>query len=56
MVEKGNLDAGAAKLLEQQDLVGIATRQPVGREHRDNLDGGVVDRIAQAVESWTVEP
>jgi hypothetical protein len=56
MVEEGDPDAGAAELLEQQDLVGLATRQPVGREHRDDLDGGVADRIAQAVEARAVEP
>ena len=56
MVEEGDLDAGSAKLFKQQDLIGVAARQPVGRKHRDDLDGGIADRIAQAVEAWAVEP
>src|SRR3954471_5721817 len=55
-VEEGDLDAGPTELLEQQDLVGVAARQAVGREHRDDLDGGVAPRIAQAVEARAIEP
>jgi hypothetical protein len=55
-VEEGDLDAGAAELLEQQHLVGVAARQAVGREHRDDLDGGVAHRVAQAVEARAIEP
>ena len=55
-VEEGDLDAGAAELLEQQHLVGVAARQAVGREHRDDLDRGVARRVAQAVEARAIEP
>ncbi len=48
--------AGAAEFLEQQDLIGIAPRKPVGAQYDDVLDGSVADGVTQSVETRPVEP
>jgi chitinase len=48
--------AGAAELLQDQRLVGILAGEPVGAEHRDDVDLGIADGVAQCVEAGPVEP
>ena len=56
MVEEHHLAAGAAELLQEQDLIGVVAGQPVRAEHRDDVDLGVADGVAQRVEPGPVEP
>jgi hypothetical protein len=55
MLQERHLAAGTAELFEQQDLVGIAPRQAIRAQHRDELDGAVTDHVAQGVEAGPVE-
>src|SRR4051794_35032952 len=54
-LQERDLAAGAAELLQEQDLVGVLAGQAVGAEHGDDVDGGVADRVAQAVQARPVE-
>jgi hypothetical protein len=54
-LQEHDLDAGAAELLEQQDLVGVLAREAVGAEHRHDIDRAVVGGVAQGVETGPVE-
>ena len=56
VLQERHLDARAAELLQQQDLVGVSARQPVGGQHGDDPDGTVVHGVAQSVEPGSVEP
>ena len=56
VVEERHLAAGAAELLQDQRLIGIFAREPVRAEHRDNVNLGVADGVAQGVEPGAVEP
>src|SRR3954453_6485114 len=56
VVEKRHLAAGAAKLFQDQHLIGVSTGQPIRAEHRDDVDLGIADGVAQRVESGPVEP
>src|SRR4051794_791287 len=49
-VEEDDLDPGAAQLVDQQDLVGVAARQPVGRVDVDTIERARGGRVAQALE------
>src|SRR3954464_15596009 len=55
MLQERHLTAGTAELLKQQNLVGVAPRQPVGAQYRDMLNGTVADGVAQGVEAGSVE-
>ena len=48
-VDERDLDAGAPELLDQQDLVGVAPREPVRGMHVDPVDLAQGRRVAQAV-------
>src|SRR5829696_1701792 len=56
VVEEGDLAAGAPELLKHERLVGIFAREPVGRQHRDDVDLAVAHRIAQGIQPRPVEP
>src|SRR3954469_8352584 len=56
VVEKRHLAAGAAKLFQDQHLIGVSTGQPIRAEHRDDVDLGIADGVAQRVEPGPVEP
>jgi hypothetical protein len=56
VLQERHLDAGAAELLQQQDLVGVFARQPVRRQHGDDRDGTVAHGIAQRIQAGSVEP
>jgi hypothetical protein len=56
VLQERHLAARPAELLEQQDLIGVAPRQTVGAQHRDEVDSAVADRVAQGVEAGSVEP
>ena len=49
-VEEDHLDAGALELVEQQDLIAEAPRQPVGRMDVEALEIARGDRIAQPLQ------
>ena len=49
-VEEDDLDPGAAELVDQQHLVGVAARQPVGRVDVDAIERARGDRVAQPLE------
>src|SRR3954452_16760881 len=49
-VEEDDLDPGAAQLVDQEDLVGVAARQPVGRVDVDTIERAGGGRVAQALE------
>src|SRR4051812_20667991 len=49
-VEEDDLDPGAAELVDQEDLVGVAARQPVGRVDVDAIERARGGRVAQALE------
>src|SRR4051794_28718812 len=49
-VEEDDLDPGAAQLVHQEDLVGVAARQPVGRVDVDAIERAGGGRVAQALE------
>jgi hypothetical protein len=55
VLQERHLAARPAELLEQQDLIGVAPRQTVGAQHRDEVDSAVADRVAQGVEAGSVE-
>jgi hypothetical protein len=55
VVQERHLAAGPAELLQEQDLVGVAPRQAIGAQHRDEPDGAVADGVAQRVEAGSVE-
>jgi hypothetical protein len=54
-VEEPDGATGAAELLQEQDLVGVAPRQAIGGEHGEDLDFAVAHGIAQGVEPRAVE-
>jgi len=54
-VQEYHLGPGAAKLLDQQDLMGMASCQPVGRMHIDALDMAAGNRIAQLLQCRTLK-
>src|SRR5215210_5562045 len=54
-VEEPDGAAGAAELLQEQDLVGVTPRQAIGGEHGEDLDLAVAHGIAQGVEAGPVE-
>ena len=56
VVEEGHLAAGATELLQDQSLIGVLARQPVGCQHGDDVDLGIADGVAQGVEPRTIEP
>ena len=56
VVEEGHLAAGAAKLLEDQGLIGILARKAVRAEHGDDIDLGVTDGVAKSIKPGPVEP
>src|SRR3982751_4885655 len=56
VVEEHYLAAGAAELLQDQHRIGVPAGQPVGAEHRDDVDLGIADGVAQRVEPGPVEP
>ena len=56
VLQERHLDARAVELLQQQDLIGVSARQPVGGQHGDDPDGAVVHGVAQRVEAGPVEP
>src|SRR5690349_1115012 len=49
-VEEDDLDPGAAELVDQEDLVGVAARQPVGRVDVDTIERSGGGRVAQPFE------
>jgi hypothetical protein len=52
VLQEHHLAAGATELLQEQDLVGVLARQPVGGQHGDDPDGAVAQRVqAGAVEA-----
>ncbi|CAA9266379.1 MAG: hypothetical protein AVDCRST_MAG27-2839 [uncultured Craurococcus sp.] len=55
VVEEDDLAALAAELLQQQHLVGVLAGEAVRAEHGDDVDGRVLDRVAQAVEPRAVQ-
>jgi hypothetical protein len=44
------------RTLEQQHLVCVLARQAIGGGHGDDLDGPVAGRVAQGVQTRTIEP
>ena len=56
MMQEYHLAAGAAELLQEQDLVSVFAGKPVRREHSDLLDGAVAHGVSQRVQTGTVEP
>jgi hypothetical protein len=54
-VEKLHRASCPPEFLEQQNLIGIAARQPVGGENADDIDLSVANGIAQGVQSGSVE-
>ena len=54
-VEERDGAAGAAELLQEQDLVGVLAGQAVGGEDAEDLDLAVAHAIAQGVEAGPVE-
>jgi hypothetical protein len=56
VLQEGHLAAGAAELLQQQDLVGVLARKAVGGQHGDDADGAVAHGVAQRVQAGPVEP
>ncbi|HUQ11044.1 MAG TPA: hypothetical protein VM146_12075 [Steroidobacteraceae bacterium] len=54
-VQEYHLGPGATKLLNQQDLMGVASCQPVGREQIDALDMRAGHRIAQLLQCRTLK-
>jgi hypothetical protein len=46
VLQEHHLGAGAAELLQEQDLVGVLARQPVGGQHGDDPDGAVAHGVA----------
>ena len=55
-LQEHHLGAGAAELLQEQDLVGVPARQAVGGQRGDDPDGAVAHGVAQRVEAGSVEP
>jgi hypothetical protein len=55
VLQEGDLAAGAAELLQEQDLVGEFAREAVGGQHGNHADGSVAHGIAQRVEAGPVE-
>jgi hypothetical protein len=55
VLQEHHLAAGATELLQEQDLVGVFARQPVGGQHGDDPDGAVADGVAQRVQAGAVE-
>ena len=53
--EERDRAAGAAELLQEQDLVGVLAGQAVGGEHGDDLDLAVAHGVAQRVQAGPVE-
>src|SRR3954449_11489930 len=49
-VEEDDLAPGAAELVDKEDLVGVAARQPVGRVDVDAIERARGGRVAQALE------
>ena len=49
-VQEHDLGAAAAKLLDQEHLVGVASRQPVRRVHVNAFDLSASHRIAQLLQ------
>ena len=47
-LQEHDLAAGLAELLQEQDLVGVLARQPVGGQHGDDLEVAVADGVAEA--------
>jgi hypothetical protein len=54
-VQEDHVAASAAKLLQQQDLIGIFAGKSIRAEYRHDIDGSVADGIAQAVEPRPVQ-
>ncbi len=50
MVEEDDLDPGAAKLVDQQHLIGVLARQAIGRVDIEALDRPQGNRIAQPLQ------
>src|SRR3954464_805234 len=55
-LQEHHFGAGAAELLQEQDLVGVLARQPVRGQHGDDPDGAVAHGVAQRVQAGSVEP
>jgi hypothetical protein len=55
MVQEDHLASDAAELLQQQDLIGVFAGQTVRAEHRNYVDGGITDRIAQPIQTGPVQ-
>jgi hypothetical protein len=54
-VDELDVAAGPAELLQQEDLVGVTPRQPVGAEDRDDIELAGAGGVAEAVEGGSVE-
>jgi hypothetical protein len=50
LLGEDDLDAGAGELLEQQHLVGVAAREPIGRVAQQHLEAALGDTVAQPLE------
>jgi hypothetical protein len=55
VVEERDFAADAPELLHEQDLVGVLSGEPIGAEHRHDIDGGVPDGIPEGVQRGAVQ-
>jgi hypothetical protein len=55
MKEEDNLAPSPPELFEQENLIGIFSSQTVRAVHRDKIDVGVPNRIAQTIKGRPIE-
>ena len=56
VLQEHDLNACAAELFQEQDLVGVFAREAIGGQHGDDSDGTVAHGVPERVEAGPVEP
>ena len=56
MLQEHDLNACAAELFQEQDLVGVFAREAIGGQHGDDSDDTVAHGVPERVEAGPVEP
>ena len=55
-LDERDVAGGLAELLQQEDLVGVASGQPVGAVDAEDVELALAGGVAEAVECGAVEP